>query len=887
MITLPKLAVLQNIQTSCLSLQMIVGIFMQHPLMAHSGHEEDESETFLIQAKTPVAPASSLPSQAPSMPVAPAIAALDVNKNGVIEADEIRNATAVLMKLDKNGDGKVTADEYRMNGGRPNQSAAATPAPAPVISEANAALNSVPKLFNPKALVKPITEIEGILSDGTKATVYKIVVRSIPVDHEMGPWAPKTIHDKGGYWEDAIDKKLYRVDLDYLNILNKWGWNMYDADGTVHRTKNREEFDKVARQELAGWTLEQAKKDGVTGSVIELQPIEQIVTIFLPKNPQASAKPTMLRQAAFSPRSGVGVSTNGIRFFPPEPVLRITAYQNIAPLDPQGGHTGFGHEYHYHRSPAVMNDDKSGKIVGWALDGFPVRGPYEQDGSKPKNLDTINGHDHDGLGYHYHASNAWPYFVAGFRGPLGTAALGDVDVCDATKQSAGRPGAGKPSAATPAPAVTPTDPPTAPATKKTSQSNTSKQPNILVMIADDLGWNGVGFHQEKSITPRLNQLAKEGTEIQRFYTYPVCSPARAAFLSGQMPRRFGIVDALGPQQAGLPKNTTTISSVLQAGGYQTSLIGKWHLGADNPPMACGFDHFYGFMSSEIDYNKHTNKRGGADWQRDEKPLEETGYSSYLFADEAIKQLKARDAARPFFMELAFNAPHVPLSAPDDVIAKHPGDVYGAVVEALDIAIGRILTELDQQGLRENTIVIFFSDNGASRRNSDNSPLSFGKDTIYEGGIRTPCVIRWPGKIAANQKSSDPFCVQDFFPSLVSAAGVTIDHDKKIDGSNQWANLLDPQPNERAPFLIASHDIAMIAGDWKFIEFDGGKRSLFHLANDIPETTDLIGKDPEITKKLAMQLDSLKQNLPASPARRANGSGGPGARPARPNRIKQQ
>jgi YHYH protein len=266
----------------------------------------------------------------------------------------------------------------------------------------------------------------------------------------MGPWAPKTIKDKGGYWEDVVDKKLYRVDLDYLNILNKRGWNMYDADGMVHRTKDRTEFDKVARQELAGWTLEQAKKDGVTNSIIELQPVEQIVTIFLPKNPKASSQLTMLRQARFSPRSGVGISTNGVRFFPPEPVNRITAFQNIAPLDPSGGHTGFGHEYHYHRAPSVMNDDKSGKIVGFALDGFPVRGPTESDGSKPKNLDAINGHDHHGLGYHYHVSDSWPYILGGFKGPLGTAALGDVNVCDATQQGGGGdpprkggPGAGK------------------------------------------------------------------------------------------------------------------------------------------------------------------------------------------------------------------------------------------------------------------------------------------------------------------------------------------------------------------------------------------------------------------------------------------------------------
>ena len=304
----------------------------------------------------------------------------------------------------------------------------------------------LPAVFDQRALVKPISEIEGILSDGSKATVYKIVVRSLPDDHPMGPWAPKTIKDVGGYWEDAINHKLYRVDIEYLNILNKAGWNMYDADGTVHRTKDRTEFDKVARQELAGWTFAQAQKEGITNSIIELQPQEQIVTIFLPKNPKALPQVTMLRQAVFSPRSGVGLGTNGVRFFPPEPVLRITAYQNIAPLDPNGGHTGFGHEYHYHRAPAVMNADKTGKVVGFALDGFPVRGPTEADGKAPQKLDTINGHDHDDLGYHYHASNAWHYFVAGFKGALGTAALGDVDVCNATAQTGGGPRKGGPGA---------------------------------------------------------------------------------------------------------------------------------------------------------------------------------------------------------------------------------------------------------------------------------------------------------------------------------------------------------------------------------------------------------------------------------------------------------
>ncbi len=144
-------------------------------------------------------------------------------------------------------------------------------------------------------------------------------------------------------------------------------------------------------------------------------------------------------------------------------------------------------------------------------------------------------------------------------------------------------------------------------------------PNVLILMADDLGWNGVGFHSRSATTPNLDRLAKEGVELQRFYTYPVCSPARAAFLSGQMPRRFGLAGVIGPQQEGLPAGTATLPATLHSAGYQTSLIGKWHLGSTNPPMQCGFDHFYGFLSPEIDYFKHTSQawrthRLAARWQ---------------------------------------------------------------------------------------------------------------------------------------------------------------------------------------------------------------------------------------------------------------------------------
>ena len=164
-----------------------------------------------------------------------------------------------------------------------------------------------------------------------------------------------------------------------------------------------------------------------------------------------------------------------------------------------------------------------------------------------------------------------------------------------------------------------------------------KQPNILVIVADDLGWAGVGYHSKSMTTPNLDKMAKEGTELQRFYVYPVCSPTRVALLTGQMPRRFNILTALNGPDPGMPKGLPTISSVFKDAGYQTSLIGKWHVGKATTPQQNGFDHFYGFINAEIDYYKHTGKGGRIDWQRDGKTVKEEGYSTYLFSDEADRK----------------------------------------------------------------------------------------------------------------------------------------------------------------------------------------------------------------------------------------------------------
>lgn len=406
-----------------------------------------------------------------------------------------------------------------------------------------------------------------------------------------------------------------------------------------------------------------------------------------------------------------------------------------------------------------------------------------------------------------------------------------------------------------------------PALPPASPNRHAAGPNILILVADDLGWGDVGFHGGKIPTPSLDRLTKEGTDLQRFYAYPVCSPTRAALLSGQMPRRFGVTDVMGQGQS-LPTGLVTLPGTLRKAGYSTSLIGKWHLGKNTSvPAQHGFDHFYGFLGPQIDYYNHTNPRGSVDWQRDGTTVSEEGYSTRLIADEAIKQIDQSEPIKPFFIQVCFNAPHVPQSAPEEVVAKYKSlgtrATGAAVIDELDAAIGRILTTIDQQQLRENTIVVFFSDNGASRQLGSNGPLRAGKGTLYEGGIRTPCVIRWPGQVPAGIPNKQPVAVQDLFPTLLAAAGVK--NEASLDGVSQWPSIHGGRIEKRPAFAIATSDIALIDGDWKLIERGTGERSLYHLSADISESKDESGGQPEIAARLASQLAILKKDLPAAPA----------------------
>ena len=390
-----------------------------------------------------------------------------------------------------------------------------------------------------------------------------------------------------------------------------------------------------------------------------------------------------------------------------------------------------------------------------------------------------------------------------------------------------------------------------------------------MLIADDLGWGDISCHGGSVPTPNIDSLAHSGMELKRYYTYPLCSPTRAALLTGLMPKRFGIINALQARDEGLPAGLPTLPHTLQAAGYQTMAVGKWHVGYGSPPLNSGFEHFYGFLGPEIDYFQHTSRNRQVDWQRNQVTLKEEGYSTELLAKEANHLIEQRDPQRPFYLHVAFNAPHFPLAAPPEYLTKvahlpRAQAVRAAVVDAFDNAIGRILETLDEQGLRNNTLVVFISDNGADQTGR-NTPLRGSKGSVYEGGIHVPCLLRWPSMFEPGSVCRQPLSAQDWYPTLLDAVGLTSD-DLKLDGNNQWPAITSGQVQARECFSIAVANTALIDGPWKLIEFSNGSRSLFNVVEDPQETRDLALMEIERVRLLSEKVLEQQKQFPQLPNR---------------------
>jgi arylsulfatase A-like enzyme/peroxiredoxin len=422
----------------------------------------------------------------------------------------------------------------------------------------------------------------------------------------------------------------------------------------------------------------------------------------------------------------------------------------------------------------------------------------------------------------------------------------------------------------------------------------SKGPNIVYFLADDLGWGDVGWHGSDIPTPNLDKLAKSGAELDFFYVQSVCTPTRAALLTGRYPIRHGLqVGVVRPwAQYGLPLEEQTLAQGLRTAGYATAIVGKWHLGHFRPeylPRQRGFDHQYGHYNGALDYFEHM-RDGGLDWHRDDKGAREEGYTTHLIADEATRIVHEYAGKKPFFLYVPFNAVHAPHQVPDSYLEKFQhltGErkLYAGMLTAMDEAIGKIVDAIDQSGQRANTLFLFSSDNGgpAPGKVTSNGPLRGQKGTAYEGGVRVPAFASWEGKIPAGSIVKEPLHIVDLYPTLLKLAGANIEQRLPLDGVDIWETIAEGKPSPHREILInaAPHWGALRAGEWKIVvnggrefeNFDGDSTAsvgtgipknveLFNLQRDPNETTDLAASAPDKVKELLDRwLDYRQQALP--------------------------
>jgi arylsulfatase A-like enzyme len=402
-----------------------------------------------------------------------------------------------------------------------------------------------------------------------------------------------------------------------------------------------------------------------------------------------------------------------------------------------------------------------------------------------------------------------------------------------------------------------------------------RRPNILLLLADDLGYGDVGFTGCPDIrTPRIDALAAEGVHFTHAYANgPVCSPTRTALLTGQYQQRHGMdsVIIVNERERGLSPDAFLIPEALKPAGYATGIVGKWHLGFEKRffPTRQGFDEFYGFLSGNIDYFSHTDRLGNRDLWKQEELVNDDRYMSRLIADESISFID-RHAREPFFLYVPFNAPHDPFQGPGDRATAGDQEasrkknrtrpVYRSMVEALDANIGRILDHLKARGLDENTAVFFFSDNGGVPQVGRNLPFRGFKGSLWEGGIRTPFVARWKGQWQPG-KCAEMAAGFDIFPTILSITGTKLPAGHTLDGVDLAAACRGKGGTGRdSLFFHAGKQGAMVRTGWKYLREAEGAEHLFHLTGDIGEKTDLAAREPARLATMKREYDAWERDV---------------------------
>jgi arylsulfatase A-like enzyme len=414
------------------------------------------------------------------------------------------------------------------------------------------------------------------------------------------------------------------------------------------------------------------------------------------------------------------------------------------------------------------------------------------------------------------------------------------------------------------------------------------KPNIVHIVADDLGWKDVGFNGATDIkTPNIDKLAATGAKLTQFYVQPMCTPTRAALMTGRYPFRYGVQTIVIPTAASYGLDTTEwlMPQCLKEAGYKTAIIGKWHLGhADKKywPKQRGFDYQYGAMIGELDYFTH-EEHGVLNWFRDNKPVREKGYTTQLIGEDAVKYINAQDPNKPFYLYLTFNAPHTPYQAPQEYIDRYKDiqeptrRTYAATVTCMDDEIGRVVAAIDRKGLRDNTLIIFHSDNGGTKSKMftgqmadvskiqipcDNGPYRDGKGMLYEGGTLVCALANWPGHIKPGSTVDGMIHVVDMYPTLAKLAGASTAKCKPLNGMDVWQTISEgkPSPRTEVVYNIEPFRAAIRQGDWKLVwrTILPSNVELFNLAEDPYEKNNVADANSDKVAAFQQRLETLSK-----------------------------
>ena len=416
----------------------------------------------------------------------------------------------------------------------------------------------------------------------------------------------------------------------------------------------------------------------------------------------------------------------------------------------------------------------------------------------------------------------------------------------------------------------------APASLNAAQA---KKPNFVIILADDMGYNGTSAYGGFVKTPNLERMAREGMKFTDFHSSgAVCSPTRAGLVTGRYQERAGVPGVVNasPKAAvhytGLQTNEVTFPKVLKGAGYSSAIMGKWHLGYFKKynPMHHGFDEFRGYVSGNVDYFSHIDGAGAYDWWNGLEQVVEEGYSTHLITKHAVRFIE-ENKDRPFCLYVAHEAVHSPFQGPNSQIQRGPlkGKRVGAdnltneeafiqMMTEMDTGVGDVLDAVDRCGIDENTFVIFFSDNGHAFNNPGRftPPFRAKKGSVFEGGHRVPSIARWPGKIKPNVVNDGLFISLDLFPTMVELSGAKTPKGHKFDGVSMADALLKGAAKKERKLFWRGE--AMRDGKWKFV--DGKSGGLFDLESDLAETTDLSDKFPERAARMKQALEEWKVDV---------------------------